>query len=169
MPRSLADGHERIMILTEEPANWLAPTAAELAAGIYASPHILMSDWTFTTSDSDTVDEPSVEDTNHAPVPTLDNFSAGMTVFREYDEDGDPDPTADALYDATKVKGTTLYIYCRQTGKLATAAAVAGDELRLGMIVITDSPQSPQDPGGYIKRRVPLLPQKGKPDLEVAA
>ena len=51
MPKSLADGHIKIAILTTAPANLAAPTVAELNAGINAAARILASDWMFSPTD----------------------------------------------------------------------------------------------------------------------
>ena len=46
-------------------------------------------------------------------------------------------PSPDALFTATKTKGSSLYIYQRKTGKLETAAWASADEIVLGGLVIT--------------------------------
>ena len=56
-----------------------------------------------------------------------------MTIFRYFNAGtGVADPTEDSLFTAMKVKGTTLWIYPRKTGKLETAAWATGDEIFLG-------------------------------------
>jgi hypothetical protein len=157
--RSLADGHRKVAILTTAPSNPNAPTVAELNAGIAASPLVLAADWTFGMADSDKVQEKSLVDINNVNALGASNASAGMTLFRYFDTStGAPDPTGDALWTATKTKGATLYVYERESGKVATAAWATGD-IALGMQVLTDDPQKPSDTGGYIKRRVPMEPQ----------
>lgn len=156
--KSLADGHRKVSILTSAPSNPLSPTTTELNAGIDASARILASDWVFTATDSDKFQEKSLADLINANVFGAGNAQAGMTIFRFFDTvTGAPDPTTDALFTAVKTKGTTLYIYERETGKVATAAWASADQI-LGMQVLTDEPQKP-DAGGYIKRRIPLEPQ----------
>lgn len=157
--RSLADGHTKVAILTAAPSNPSAPTVAELNAGIDATSRILAADWTFGATDSDKVQEKSLADINNVNALGASNFQAGMTIFRYFDTvTGAPDPTGDALWTATKSKGATLYVYERQTGKLATAAWASADII-FGMQTLTDEPQKPGDTGGYIKRRVPMEPQ----------
>lgn len=166
MPKSLGDGHEKIAVLTEEPAIPTAPTLTELNAGIDAAESILASDWTFTAADSDKISEPAVGDLIATNVLGRSNFSAGMTVFREFDASThEVDLTEDALYQAAKAKGTSLWIYVRKIGKPASAAWANLDEIRLGMEVLTDEPQVPSDQGGFIKARVPLEPQAGWPNI----
>jgi hypothetical protein len=68
-----------------------------------------------------------------------------------------------------KAKGTTVWLYARESGKLATAAIAATQELYFGAEVVTDSPQKPSDQGGWIKRRVPMEVQNGWEYITVAA
>jgi hypothetical protein len=157
--RSLADGHRKVAILSTAPANPLAPTTTELNAGIDGTSRILAADWTFSATDSDKVQEKSLADINNVNALGASNFDAGMTIFRYYDTvTGLPDATGDALWTATKTKGATLYVYERESGKLATAAWATGDTV-FGMQLLTDEPQKPGDTGGYIKRRIPMEPQ----------
>ena len=169
MPKSLADGHIKIAICTTAPANPALPLVAELNAGIQAASRILMSDWTWSATDSDKVNERAVSDINNVNALSGSNFQAGMTIFRYFNAGtGVADPTEDSLFTATKVKGTSLWIYVRKTGKLETAAWAAADEIYLGGLVITDLPQEPSDAGGYIKKRIPLEPQQMYPNIAAA-
>lgn len=169
MPKSLADGHIKIAICLTPPANLAAPTVAELNAGIQAASRILASDWTYSPTDSDKINEKAVSDINNVNALGASNFSAGMTIFRMFNAGtGVADPVEDALFTATKVKGSTLYIYVRKTGKFETAPWASGDELSLGGSVLTDLPQEPSDAGGYIKKRIPLEPQQMFPNIAVA-
>ncbi len=170
MPKSLADGHVKIAVLTTKPANIFAPTVAELNAGINAACRILASDFTWSATDSDKVNEKAVCDVNNVNALGASNFSAAMTIFRYFNAGtGVADPTEDSLFTATKVKGTSLWIYGRETGKLETVAWAAGDEIALGGEVLTDEIQNPANAGGYIKRRVPLEPQSMRTNLAAAA
>lgn len=160
MPKSLADGHIKLAVLTTSPANPAAPTVAELNAGINAAARVLSSDFTWTASDSDKVAEKALSEVNNINALNASNFTTGLTVFRYFNATtGIADPTEDSLWTAVKAKGTRLWIYPREMGKLETAAWAAGDESFLGGEVLTDSPQNPQNAGGYIKRRIPLEPQ----------
>ncbi|GEP38890.1 hypothetical protein NPS01_25530 [Nocardioides psychrotolerans] len=169
MPKSLADGHIKLAILTTAPANLAAPTVAELNAGINAACRILASDFTFGPTDSDKVAEKALCDINNVNAIGASNYQAGLTIFRYFNAaTGVADPTEDSLFTATKVKGTTLYIYARETGKLETSPWATSDEIFLGGAVLTDTPQRPSDAGGYIKRRVPMEPQSMFPYIAVA-
>lgn len=157
--KSLADGHRKVAILTSAPSNPLAPTTAELNAGIDATSRILAADWLFGATDSDKVNEKSLADINNINALGASNFQAGMTIFRYFDTvTGAPDATGDALWTASKTKGATFYVYERESGKVATAAWATND-IAFGMQVLTDEPQKPGDTGGYVKRRIPMEPQ----------
>lgn len=169
MPKSLADGHIKLTILTTKPANPAAPTATELNAGIDVSCDVLASDFTWTAADSDKVAEKALCTRNNANAIGASNYQAGLTLFRYFDETTkNADVTEDAGYTALKTKGTTVWGYARETAKLSTEAWVAADEIYLGLEVLTDTPQRPGDGGGYIKRRIPLEPQDGWEDIVVA-
>lgn len=166
--KSLADGHLKLTILTTKPANPLAPTVTELAAGKDISCAVLASDFTWGAADSDKVNEKALCTTNNANAIGASNYQAGLTIFRYFDdEDGTVDVTADVAYQTLKAKGTTVYGYLREDGKLSTAAWAAGDEATY-LEVLTDNPQRPQNAGGYIKRRIPMEPQDGA-EVTVAA
>ena len=62
-----------------------------------------------------------------------------------------------------------MWGYARETAKESTEAWAAADEIYLGLEVLTDSPQRLGDGGGYIKRRIPMEPQRGWEDILVAA
>ena len=170
MPKSLADGHTKFTILLEEPVNPAAPTAAELNAGIDASCNILASDFTWSATDSDKVAEKALCDTSNSNAIGAGNYQAGVTPWRYIDAaTGAIDETEDEVFQALKVKGTTVWGYIRQNGKLASAVWATGDEIPLGMEVLTDTPQQPSDRGGFLKMRVPMEPQRGWDFIEVAA
>ena len=167
--KTLADGHIKLAVLTTAPANLQAPTVAELNAGIDASSKVLISDFTFSPTDSDKVAERALTDINNVNAIAASNFQAGLTIWRYFNAStGVADPTDDALWTAVKTKGSTLYLYARRTGKLATAAWASGDEIYLGGSVLTDNPQLPSDLGGFIKARIPMEPQQMYPNIAAA-
>jgi hypothetical protein len=170
MPRSLADGKTKFTLLLEEPADPAAPTAAELNAGLDFSCDVLASDFLWGATDSDKVAEKALCTENNANALGASNFQAGFTVFRYFDgTTGAPDPTEDAKFAAVKAKGTPLWGYARKTGKKATAAWAASDEIYLGAEIATDEPQPPSDLGGYVKYRIPAEVQTAWPFISVAA
>ncbi|UIU47064.1 hypothetical protein [Microcystis phage MinS1] len=169
MVKSLADGHRKFTLLTAEPEDPTNPTVTELNAGIDASCAVLASDFTWTAADSDKFNEGALCDDSNANAIGRSNFTAGFTVFREFDETTkNAHATADAIYQAAKAKGTELWGYLRNTAKTSDEDWAAEDEIELGLKVLTDNPQAPSEAGGYVKRRIPLEPQRGWPDIEVA-
>lgn len=168
MPKSLADGHKKVAILTTKPADPANPTLLELNAGIDAGCRILFSDFTWSATDSDTVDEKALCDVGNATAFGASNWEGGITPFRYFTSGGASDPTEDAVFQATKEKGTPLWIYVRDTSKLSTEPWAANDEIYLGGEVLTDTPQAGEGTG-YIKRRVPLAFQKGYDNIAAAA
>ena len=171
MPRSLADGRTKFVLLTTKPVNPQAPTAAELNAGIDASCHVLSSDFSFGAAASDKVNEGALcEDTN-AQVSGRSNFTAGFTPFRSFDATtGESDADGgDDVFQAVKVKGTTLWGYARKTSKKSAEDFEAGDELYLGAEIVTDNPTPPSDMGGWIKWRQDADVQAGWPFITVAS
>lgn len=172
MPRSLADGHTKFIILTTAPVDPANPTVTELTAAgaIDASCAILNSDFTFGAADSDKVQEKALCTENNANALGASNYTAGITLFRYFDDatPGQADATADAAFAACKTKGTELWCYARRTAQKSTAAIAADDELFLGAHVIVDEPQPPSDLGGYIKMRVPMEVQDAYPFISVA-
>lgn len=169
MPRSLADGHIKLTILLEKPADPANPTVTELNDGIDISCDVLASDFTWSAADSDKIAEKALCTTNNANAIGASNFTAGLTLFRYFDATSkNAHATEDAGYAALKTKGTTAWGYARETAKLSTEPWAADDEIYLGMEVLTDAPQR-TDAGGYVKRRIPMEPQAGWMDIEVAA
>jgi hypothetical protein len=107
------------------------------------------SDFAFGFTDSDKVAEKALCDINNVNALGASNFAAAMTIWRYFNAGtGVADPTEDSLWTAVKVKGTTLYIYVRETGKLSTAAWASADELVAGGSFLTDNPQRPSDAAG---------------------
>jgi hypothetical protein len=160
MPKSLADGHIKLTMLTEAPADPAVPTATELNAGEDIQCEILASDFNFTATDSDKLAEKALCDVANVNAIGASNFQAAMTFFRRYAVDTGVVATAEEPgYQAVKAKGTTAWFYMRKSGKLETADWAATDEA-LGMELLSDQPQEVTG-GGYIKRRIPFEPQWG--------
>lgn len=157
MPTSLADGRTKVAILSVKPADPYAPTVAELEAGIDASCRILSSDYNVGATDSETVDEKPLCVEGNAIALGASNANIEFTPFRYFDETGkaeatDGDEIGDAVFQATKTKGTRLWLYQRETSKKSTEAWAEGDEVD-GFEFLTDNPQQ-MDRTGYIKRKI---------------
>lgn len=168
--KSLADGKVKLAILTTKPTNPAAPTLVELNAGIDAACSILSSDFALRATDSEKIAEKALCVENNANALGPGNYEAGLSVFRFFDGTTlAPDATADALFAALKLKGTTTWWYARMTGKKSTAPWAASDEIYLGAEVLTDTPQAPSEMSGYIKYRIPGEVQAAWPFTAVPA
>lgn len=172
MPKSLADGHIRVAILTTKPANPAAPTVAELNGGIGGatgiSCNILASDFNFGPTGSDKISEPALCDQGKTEALGLGAYQCGFTVFRFFDAvTKNGSATEDVLFAAVKVKGATLYVYARETAKISTDAWASADEIYFGAQVVNDSPVR-GDGTGYIKRRVDCVVAAGYENIAVA-
>ena len=157
MPKSLADGHTKVAILSTKPADPKAPTIAELNAGIDASCRINASDYNVTPTSSETVDEKELCVEGAATAFGPSNATVEFTPFRYFSDMGQAEPTAeaeigDAVFQATKEKGTRLWLYQRETSKKSTDAWAVDDEVD-GFEFITDNPQQ-VDRTGYIKKKI---------------
>lgn len=157
--RMLSKGRTKVAVLTVQPADPANPTVAELDGGIpNAADYIPSSMWTFGAGDPTTVDDTPLSSQATANVPDEATYDLGFGVYRMFAADGTFDPVEDALFEATKVMGTTLWVYARKTGKLSTEAWADGDEFYLGGEVQTSSPKNVDE--GNIKYEVPLFAQR---------
>ena len=136
----------------------MAPTITELEAGIDASCRINSADYNVTPAASETVEEKELCVEGNAVAFGPSNGTVEFTPFRYFDETGAPETggvegeIGDAVFQATKEKGTRMWIYHRETSKKATDAWEEGDEVD-GFEFITDNPQQ-VDRTGYVKRKV---------------
>lgn len=165
--RSLADGKLKFTLLTAAPADTANPTVTELNGGIDASPFVLTSDFNWTNAESATFDEKPLSQKGQAQTLGMSMYTLAATVFREYDPAGGASATDDAVFQAVKVKGTTLWGYARESDKDATEPWAAADECYLGGEVQTDAPTRVGNEGS-IKRRVIFLPQEMHDEVTVA-
>lgn len=152
--KSLADTGKRFYVLTSAPADPAHPTAAELAAGLDASCKVARENFSWTPTDSDTVDDPELCSTSKAVAPSYDNADLSFMVYRYWLDGGGVDTAADTLFAAIKTKGTVLWGYYLHTDDPVGTAPSAGDEIVLGAEFWTDHPQDPGS-SGWLKYRVP--------------
>lgn len=162
MPKSLADGKIKLTLLTEPPADPANPTATELNAGIDIQCNILKSDFRLSATASDTVADTELCADGNAVVFGASNYEGTMTVFRYFDETGAVDPAADTAFAAAREKGTPLHLAMRENGRKHDVDWTSAEEGEYWH-VISDEPQMPSDRGGYIKRTIPLGPQRKVP------
>jgi hypothetical protein len=153
-----ADGKKKFTLLLTKPAG-AVPTAAELNAGRDISCAVLDSDANWTNTASDRFNEKAACQVGNSQALGAANYDTALTFLREYLVGGGIDGTGlDAGYQAVKTRGTTVWIYLRETDKLSTQPWAAGDEIHLGGEVVSDAPARVNNDGN-IKRRIEFLPQ----------
>lgn len=172
MPKSLADGRKKVVILAAKPADPSAITVTELTAATPAvqdaSCNILASDYDLGPTGSDRLAEKPLCVKGKAEVFTESNYGGGFTVFREFDTTTkQPHATDDWLWALVKDKGNTIHIVERMSAKDADEDFEALDEYSY-YEVITDDPSS-ATMEGYIKHRVNLAVQTAQLHKVVAA
>lgn len=168
-PKTLADAKIRLVYLTTV-KDMKAPTLEELNAGLDLSCRVLKSDFRLSATDSETVDDQAALcDESNPTVLGPSNFEGLATVFRYFDQEnkGRHDVAGDKAFQALKNKGTGGYMVVRETGKRYDEAWEAGDEIDV-FEILTDTPQKPSDAGGFIRRTVPLNPQRAELGTSVA-
>lgn len=155
-----ADGKKKFTLRLEPPAAASGiPTAVELNAGQDVSCAVLDSDANWTNTASDRFNEKPACTKGNSQALGASNYDTALTFLREYLEAGGPDSAGlDAGYQAVKTKGSTVWIYLRETDKDSTEAWAAGDEIHLGGEVQSDAPMRVNNDGN-IKRRIEFLPQ----------
>jgi hypothetical protein len=166
----LADGHKKLTLFAEKPANLDALTAAELNAAVDASCRILSSDFNVGTAASETVDEKALCVENNAQALGQRNYVFEISSFRFFDEKGqaekaEGDDIGDTVYQMLKTVGTKVWAALRFTSKKSKEDWGAGDEYQW-FEVDMDVPQ-PADASGYIKAKHVGLVQDGGINLEV--
>lgn len=154
---TLADGRDKLAILTVAPVDPNAMTTTELAAGINGGLNVNRPDFRMSPTASDTVPDQPLGHRGNATTFGNGNFEASITVLRYLDSDGQSDSEDDDLWTAVKTPGTRIWL-AKRVGPLESAAWAADDEY-LWCEAITDWPQEPQDRAGYVKNIVPLGPQ----------
>ena len=153
-----ADGKKKFTLLLTKPAA-TKPTAAELNAGKDISCAVLDSDANWTNSASDRFNEKPACTSGNSMALGASNYDTALTFLREFLEGGGTDTAGlDAGFQAVKTKGTTVWIYLRETDKLSTALWAIGDEIHLGGEVVSDAPMRVNNDGN-LKRRIEFLPQ----------
>lgn len=155
MPKFLADGKKKLVMLDARPANIDAITVATATAGDDISCYVL-APCNLGPSGSDTIDEKGLCESGNSQAFGPSNFAGrSITLFRYFDDsDKQPDATEDATFTALKVKGTTVRFLYRESAKDSTAAFTTGDEVRY-VEYTTDDPQETEGEG-WIKYVIPL-------------
>lgn len=164
MPLSLADGKKRFSVMTTPPTSWTALTLTWLNSGIpEAGCRVLKSDFRLGATGADEVKESALCVTGEGVAFGKSNFEGNLTIFRYFNlttgqfettTAGTPGEIGDAVFQAHKEKGTTLWGAVRETSKDATEPWEAGDEVSV-FEYVTDDWQF-AEATGYIKRIVKL-------------
>lgn len=158
MPRSLADGHVKIAVMSTIPADPRKPTLTELEAGIDGCRRIAKSGFKLGPTDSEKVEDADLCSTSKSEVLAQGNAEFAMSIFRYFDEQGKAETgtggqIADQLFQALKTKGTTVWLAKRFTSKLATEAWAVGDEVEVFEVVVDNLRDA--EYSGFIKKDVP--------------
>jgi hypothetical protein len=155
-----ADGKKKFILLTTAPAAASGiPTVTELLAGQDISCAVLDSDANWSNTASDRFNEKAACQKGNSQALGASNYDTALTFLREYLDAGGPDATGEDLgYESVRVKGTTSWIYLRESDKDSTEPIAAGDIIDLGGEVVSDAPMRVNNDGN-IKRRIEFLPQ----------
>jgi hypothetical protein len=167
MVKALADGNIKLILLFGDAVqNWRQPTVAELSAGHDISMSIQYEDYKFTPTASETISDRPLGAKSNSSVPGIGNFDASITPYRHFDKQGKASLTEDVTYQGLRVKGTSCYLYERQSPKSWEEPIEAGDVVT-AVHALSDNPQKPSNLGGYQKAVIPLLVQDFELDVEV--
>lgn len=155
-----ADGKKKFTLMTTAPAAASGiPTATELNAGKDISCAVLDSDANWTPTASDRFNEKPACTKGNSQALGASNYDLALTFLREFLEAGGADVTGDdSGYQAVRVKGTTSWIYLRESDKDSTEPWTTGDIIDLGGEVVSDAPQRVNNDGN-LKRRIEFLAQ----------
>lgn len=155
-----ADGKKKFTLLTTAPAAASGiPNVTELNAGKDISCAVLDSDANWSSAASDRFNEKAACQKGNSQALGAANYDTALTFLREYLEAGGADKTGeDSGYEAVRVRGTTSWIYLRESDKDSTEDWAAGDIIDLGGEVVSDAPMRVNNDGN-LKRRIEFLPQ----------
>lgn len=171
VPRTYADAHTKFTILLGYTGDLDAIPADVLNEGIDGSCRVTKEGTRYSATDSATetgdaalCDEGSPETLGNS------NYEGRLEVFRYFNSEnpGAHDEEADEIFQALKVKGTTVVIVIRETGKRYDLDWESGDEYS-AFRVDTDNWQRQQNMTGYIKRTIPTPVQSAVLNGVVAA
>lgn len=169
MPRSLAAGKTKIAIFatipgTDDLTRKALPVSTFTGDGVIdAACRIAQSDFKLGAKEDKTVSDPALCEEIESEVPTFAQYEGAIAPFRYFDAEGKAEvgksgEIGDAVFQAVKKMGTTLYIARRDTSKKSTDPWGAGDEYEL-FEVVTGTPQEVSK-DGYQKRQVTLYVQR---------
>lgn len=157
MPKSIAEGREKVTVLSQEPS--LPSTGGLISASVLnggqdASCNLARAGHRMSAAASDTISDPAVCDEGNKSVLGASNYEWTWSPFRYFDAlTGIADPSEDWLFDLVETKGATVIAAQRRNGNRSDAAWKDGEKGFL-WVGVNDNPQDPTDTGGYQKATV---------------
>lgn len=166
--KTLADGRIALWALTAKPQNIATPSVSEINAGKKISCHIMKSDYALGADSDSEITEQEMCKTGEGKAPGPTSYTGNITVFRYLDDNGQPDPSEDFVWDLIKKKGTTIWLVERE-GPVESKNIAEGDIVSVYEVVL-GTPTKPSDRfAGYIKRTAKLNVMNAAEEVKVIA
>nr|DAV32267.1 MAG TPA: major tail protein [Caudoviricetes sp.] len=166
--KTLADGRIALWALTAKPQNIATPSVSEINAGKKISCHIMKSDYALGADSDSEITEQEMCKTGEGKAPGPTSYTGNLTVFRYLDDNGQPDPSEDFVWDLIKKKGTTIWLVERE-GPVESKNIAEGDIVSVYEVVL-GTPTKPSDRfAGYIKRTAKLNVMNAAEEVKVVA
>ena len=166
--KTLADGRIALWALTAKPQNIATPSVSEINAGKKISCHIMKSDYALGADSDAEITEQEMCKTGEGKAPGPTSYTGNITVFRYLDDNGQPDPSEDFVWDLIKKKGTTIWLVERE-GPVESKNIAEGDIVSVYEVVL-GTPTKPSDRfAGYIKRTAKLNVMNAAEEVKVVA
>lgn len=166
--KTLADGRIALWALTAKPQNIATPSVSEINAGKKISCHIMKSDYALGADSDSEITEQEMCKTGEGKAPGPTSYTGNITVFRYLDDNGQPDPSEDFVWDLIKKKGTTIWLVERE-GPVESKNIAEGDIVSVYEVVL-GTPTKPSDRfAGYIKRTAKLNVMNAAEEVKVFA
>lgn len=164
--KTLADGRIALWALTAKPQNIATPSVSEINAGKKISCHIMKSDYALGADSDSEITEQEMCKTGEGKAPGPTSYTGNLTVFRYLDDNGQPDPSEDFVWDLIKKKGTTIWLVERE-GPVESKNIAEGDIVSVYEVVL-GTPTKPSDRfAGYIKRTAKLNVMNAAEEVKV--
>lgn len=164
--KTLADGRITLWALTAKPQNIAIPSVNEINAGKKISCHIMKSDYALGADSDAEITEQEMCKTGEGKAPGPTSYAGNITVFRYLDDNGQPDPAEDFVWDLIKKKGTTIWLVERE-GPVESKKIAEGDIVSVYEVVL-GTPTKPSDRfAGYIKRTAKLNVMNAAEEVKV--
>lgn len=166
--KTLADGRIALWALTAKPQNIATPSVSEINAGKKISCHIMKSDYALGADSDSEITEQEMCKTGDGKAPGPTSYTGNITVFRYLDDNGQPDPSEDFVWDLVKKKGATIWLVERE-GPVESKNIAEGDIVSVYEVVL-GTPTKPSDRfAGYIKRTAKLNVMNAAEEVKVVA